>query len=115
MRIVIPDAATVTNGDLSLDPLREFGELVLYPQTTAEELPQRLADADAVLCNKAVMDRRSLRLASRLRYIGLFAVFAAVWAEKRSNTANLPITTCARKRATIPGAKKTDLPMANVV
>ncbi len=73
MRIVIPDAATVTNGDLSLDPLREFGELVLYPQTTAEELPQRLADADAVLCNKAVMDRRSLRLASRLRYIGLFA------------------------------------------
>ena len=33
---------------------------------------------------------------------------------KRLNTANLPTTTCARKRATIPDAKKTDLPTANV-
>lgn len=46
--------------------------------------------------------------------IALFAVFAAVWAEERSSTANLLLTTCARKRVTIRGAKKTDLPTANV-
>ncbi|HCH74429.1 MAG TPA: hypothetical protein DEV87_04520 [Clostridiales bacterium] len=46
--------------------------------------------------------------------IGLFAVFAAVWAEKPLNTANLPIITCAKKKVTIPDAKKTDLPTANV-
>ena len=46
--------------------------------------------------------------------IGLFAVFAAVWAGKPLSTANLPTTTCAKKRATILGAKKTDLPTANV-
>lgn len=73
MRIVIPDADTLTRGDLSLRPLEECGELVVYPHTAYDELPQRLKEADAVLCNKAVMDARSLRLASRLRYIGLFA------------------------------------------
>lgn len=73
MRIVIPDADTLTRGDLSLKPLEECGELVVYPHTAYDELPQRLKEADAVLCNKAVMDAHSLRLASRLRYIGLFA------------------------------------------
>jgi len=43
----------------------------------------------------------------------LFAVFAAVWVGKRSSTANLPITTCAKKKVTILGVKKTDLPTAD--
>ena len=47
--------------------------------------------------------------------IGLFAVFAAVWAEKRLNTANLLLTTCAKKKVTILGVRKTVLRTANVV
>ena len=73
MHIVIPDADTVTRGDLPLDGLRELGELTVYPHTAPEELPQRLAEADAILCNKTKMNADTLRLAERVRFIGLFA------------------------------------------
>ena len=42
------------------------------------------------------------------------AAVAAIWAGKRLSMANLPITTCAKKKDTILGAKKTDLLTANV-
>ncbi len=73
MRIVILDAQTVTNGDVSLEPIQECGELVIFPNTAYEDIADRIADADAVLCNKSVLDSHSLRKAKRLRYIGLFA------------------------------------------
>ena len=73
MRIVILDAQTVTNGDVSLEPIRECGELVVFPNTAYEDIADRIADADAVLCNKSVLDSHSLRKAKHLRYIGLFA------------------------------------------
>lgn len=73
MKIVLPDAQTVTNGDLDLSVLEEFGEVVCYPTSTPEELTLRVADADAVLCNKTRLNRETLRLADHLRYIGLFA------------------------------------------
>lgn len=73
MHIVILDAQTVTQGDVSLDGLREFGEMTVYPLTAYEEIADRLVDADAVLCNKSQLNGYTLRKASRLRYIGLFA------------------------------------------
>ena len=73
MHIVILDAQTITKGDISLDGLRRFGELTVYPLTTYEEIADRVADADAVLCNKTRLDSYTLRKATHLRYIGLFA------------------------------------------
>ena len=61
---------------------------------------------------------------SRLRYeirkhwwwfIASFAVFAVLMAEKRSSTANLRRTTCAKKKVTIRVANKTGLRTADVV
>lgn len=73
MHIVILDAQTVTNGDVSLEPIKEFGELTIYPLTAYEEIADRLVDADAVLCNKSLLNSYTLRKAKKLRYIGLFA------------------------------------------
>ncbi|MBQ7364539.1 MAG: D-2-hydroxyacid dehydrogenase, partial [Clostridia bacterium] len=73
MKIVITDAQTVTKGDISLDSLKEFGELIVYPLTAENELIERLADADAVLCNKSRITREVIEACPKLKYIGLFA------------------------------------------
>lgn len=73
MKIVITDAQTVTNGDIDLSLFERFGEVVRWPLTDREQAKERLADADAVLMNKTVLDADVLAAAPKLRYIGLFA------------------------------------------
>lgn len=73
MKIVLTDAQTVTNGDLDLSVFEKYGDVVTYPLTAKEETKARIADADAVLLNKTVMDADTLAAAPHLRYIGIFA------------------------------------------
>lgn len=73
MKIVILDAQTITKGDISLSPLEKFGEVVTYNLTQYDEIADRVEDADAVICNKTVLNEGSLYKANKLRYIGLFA------------------------------------------
>lgn len=73
MKIVITDAQTITKGDISLDFLKKYGEVVIYPLTSKEEIAERLKDADAVICNKTPLNRETLAGAEKLKYIGLFA------------------------------------------
>lgn len=73
MKIVITDAQTVTKGDVSLDSLKDFGEVIVYPLTTPEQLIERIGDADAVLTNKSRITRDVMKACPNLHYIGLFA------------------------------------------
>ncbi len=73
MKIVITDRDTVTSGDLSLDSLERFGEVISYGLTAPHELVERIADADAVLCNKTQITAEVMDACPKLRYVGLFA------------------------------------------
>ena len=73
MKIVLTDAQTVTDSLVTSDCLNEFGEVVVHGLLSYEEVAEAIADADMVICNKTLLDPHTLRLASRLRYIGLFA------------------------------------------
>lgn len=73
MKIVVPDWKTVSSGDLDESVLMQFGKVVFYPLTSQEQLIERIADADVVLCNKAQMTAKVIAAAPNLRYIGLFA------------------------------------------
>ena len=73
MKIVITDRDTVTSGDLSLDSLERFGEVVSYGLTAPDQLIERIADADAVLCNKTQITAEVMDACPKLRYVGLFA------------------------------------------
>lgn len=73
MKIVLTDAQTVTDKLVTADRLSEFGEVVSHGLLRYDEVAEAIADADMVICNKTLLDAHSLRLASRLRYIGLFA------------------------------------------
>lgn len=73
MNIVILDAQTVTNGDISLAPLEKLGSLTVYNLTDYDQIAERVKDAQAIICNKTPLNRETLRLAGGLKYIGLFA------------------------------------------
>lgn len=73
MKIVVTDANTISNDITYFDPLKEFGEVSIYPLSEACEIPERINDADIVVCNKNIFDEKNLKHAKNLKYIGLFA------------------------------------------
>lgn len=73
MKIVLTDAQTVVDGLVTVDCLKDFGEVIQHGLLKYEEVAEAIDDADMVIVNKTVMDAGSLRLAKKLKYIGLFA------------------------------------------
>ncbi len=73
MKIILTDAKTVTQGDLSLEPLNEFGQVIVNQLTPYEKIADTVKDAEAIICNKTPLNRETLSKAENLKYIGLFA------------------------------------------
>ena len=73
MKIVLTDCKTITKDDLDLTVFDKIGETVYYDLTPPEKLAERVADADAVICNKTVISAEIMKQAKNLKYIGLFA------------------------------------------
>lgn len=74
MNIVILDRCTIiSNGDISFDPITSLGNTALYDMLSEDEIVAVARDADAIICNKAVITRRIMNECSKLKYIGLFA------------------------------------------
>lgn len=72
MKIIILDKCTVTNGDVDLSPIEKFGQVEYYDILPKDEIIRVLQGADAVICNKAVIDREIIDK-TQLKFIGLFA------------------------------------------
>lgn len=73
MNIVVLDGFTMNPGDLSWSELEKLGTLKVYDRTSPEQLMERVADAEAVLTNKTVINASSLRNMPRLKYVGVLA------------------------------------------
>ena len=74
MKLLLTDCATLrSNGDLPLDSLKRFGDILEYENITRAGLLKEAADADIILCNKTVIDKEVFDAAENLKYIGLFA------------------------------------------
>lgn len=73
MKIIILDKKTVTEGDLSLEPITKLGEVVSYDLTEKDQLLDHIGDADIVLCNKIVITGDVIRSCNNLKYIGVLA------------------------------------------
>lgn len=71
MKIVLTDAQTVVDNLVPADRLSQFGEVVQYGLLTYDEVAEKIADADMVICNKTRLDEGFLKLAKNLKYIGL--------------------------------------------
>lgn len=74
MKILITDSATLkSNGDLSLEVLKKFGQVCEYEAISQQELEREIVDTDILLCNKTIIDKPLMDKSPKLRYIGLFA------------------------------------------
>ncbi len=71
-KIVLLDCETI-GMDISPDPFRAFGELVIFPNSSPDEIAERVADADIVLTNKCRLDRSNLAGAEKLQLICIAA------------------------------------------
>lgn len=73
MKIVILDAYTVDQGELTWDGLKELAEVEAYERTVPDEVIARCKGAEIVLTNKVVLDATVLNMLPRLQYIGVLA------------------------------------------
>ena len=73
LKIVIPDRKTISTGDISFDCFKSLADVTEYELSGVELLPERIKDADIILCNKTPMNEQTLNNAKNLKYIGLFA------------------------------------------
>ena len=72
MKIIILDRCTVTNGDVDLTPIEKVGEVEYYDILSKEEIIKAAAGADAIICNKAVIDAE-IMAKTGVKFVGLFA------------------------------------------
>lgn len=73
MKIVVLEAGVMTPGGLSLDVYKKFGEVTYYHTTKQEQVIERIGDADIILLNKLIIDRKVMTACKNLKFIGLFA------------------------------------------
>ena len=55
MKIVVLDAYALNPGDLSWTGLQALGETDIYERSSVAETSQRIANADIILTNKALL------------------------------------------------------------
>ena len=73
MKIVILDGYTENPGDLSWEELGKLGELTVYDRTPAEEIVNRIGDAEIVITNKTPISRETMDACPGIRYIAVLA------------------------------------------
>ena len=73
MKIVLLDGYASNPGDLSWEPLQEFGEVTVYDRTLPSEVVARAADADIILTNKVTIDRGLMEQLPKLKLISVLA------------------------------------------
>lgn len=74
MKIVILDGRGLNPGDLSYDPLAQFGQLRVYQTTeTAQQAIERIGDSEIVLVNKVPITQQILDACPGIRLICVMA------------------------------------------
>ena len=73
MNITVLDGYAANPGDLSWQPLTEYGKLTIYERTSASELIERAKDSEILLTNKVLLMREQIDMLPKLQYIGVNA------------------------------------------
>ncbi len=73
-KIVVLDAVALRDADMDWSGLYDISDdVAIYPHTLTEELVERIGNADAVVINKGVIDRKVLEHCKQLKYVGITA------------------------------------------
>lgn len=92
MKIVVLDAYAMNPGDLNWSDLQQLGETGIYERSSVTETPSRIADADIVLTNKALLSKEIIDNAPRLKYIGVMATGYNIVDTEAAHQRNIIVT-----------------------
>ena len=74
IKTVILDRCTIiSNGDIDFEPITRLGDCACFDLLEKQQIIEAARDAEAIICNKAIIDREIMERCKRLRYVGLFA------------------------------------------
>ena len=68
MKIVFLDAGSL-GSDVDYSEFEQLGEVVKYPRTSPEEVPERIKDADVVVVNKVPVNESTISSARNLKLV----------------------------------------------
>lgn len=68
MKIVFLDVKTI-GGDIDLSGFDMLGEVVKYPFSSSEEVPERVTDADVIIVNKIQINESTIGTAQNLKLV----------------------------------------------
>lgn len=72
MKIVLLEADSLGE-DMVFTPFHRLGEVVIYPSSTPEEVPERVEDADVIVANKVPICEKTIGQAKNLKLVCLTA------------------------------------------
>jgi len=72
-KIVVLDGYASNPGDISWEPFKEFGDLIVYPRTKPEEVEERIKGAECVFTNKVPVTAEIIDASPELKWIGVLA------------------------------------------
>lgn len=95
MKIVVLDGYTLNPGDISWKGMEAFGEVTVYDRTKAEEVVERIGDAEVVYTNKTPITKETMDACPNMKFIGVLAtgyniVDIAAAKEKGIPVSNIP-------------------------
>ena len=95
MKIVVLDGYTLNPGDISWEGMEAFGEVTVYDRTKAEEVVERIGDAEVVYTNKTPITKETMDACPGMKFIGVLAtgyniVDIAAAKEKGIPVSNIP-------------------------
>ena len=74
MKILLTESdALISNGDLSLDIFKGFGNYTEYKNISRADLLKEAVDSDVILCNKVLINKEVFDVAKKLKYVGTCA------------------------------------------
>ena len=68
MKIVFLDANTLGE-DIDYTPFEKLGDVIKYPFSSSEEVPQRSAEADVLVINKILINENTISAAKNLKLV----------------------------------------------
>ena len=72
MKIVVLDGYLPNPGDVTWEPIRQYGDFVAYDATSDEEMPARIQGAHAIFVNRIAIPAEVIENCSTLQFIGTF-------------------------------------------
>lgn len=68
MKIIFLDAKTI-GSDIDLSPFHKLGEVILYPHSSEDEIPERVKEADILIINKTPIHEKTIHTAKNLKLV----------------------------------------------